>query len=186
MKSVYPFICAVFMVLASCKSADSKATTEQIQSLESLVAGKRFKIESSWAYPQMTTATMQVLNSGILQPGSNASSINLIGNPNFLTISGDSISSYLPYYGERQMSVGYRNNDNAIQLKGPLKDYTVQKGKKQSIVITCDAGSDHEAYNVTIRLYPNLKSNITIVGATRTSISYSGTANHLEEPALEK
>lgn len=186
MKSVYIFICAALMAFSSCKSAGSKVTTAQIQTLENLVASKRFKIESNWAYPQSTAATMQVLNSGILPPGNTAGSINLIGNYNFLTISGDSISSYLPYYGERQMNAGYTNNDGAIQLKGLIKDYSVQKSKKQSITITCEARSDQEVYNVRIRIFPNLRSYITILGASRTSISYSGTANRIEEDTIVK
>lgn len=162
------------MAALSCKSSKSKFTDSQIKTLETLVEKRNFTIESDWAYPQVSTAMQQVLNSGILQPGNAAGAISLIGNSNFLTITGDSITSYLPYFGERQMSVDYGGRDSAIQLKGLIENYTEEKGKNNVSILKFDANSKSENFRVSIRLFPNLKSEIIILGATRFPISYAG------------
>ncbi|WP_034045503.1 DUF4251 domain-containing protein [Wocania ichthyoenteri] len=174
MKSICIIVVVVSIAFFSCKSSSSQVTDEQMKAFEDLVENKNFKIESDWAYPQTTTATQQVLNSGLLPPGSSSGAINLIGNSNFLTISGDSIASYLPYFGERQTNVGYGGNDSAIQLEGVIENYHVAKGKKDSYTISCDAKNKSEHFKVIIKLFPNLKSYVTLTGATRNSISYSG------------
>ncbi|MFD1613687.1 DUF4251 domain-containing protein [Gelatiniphilus marinus] len=164
----------VAIAFFSCKSASSKITDEQIEALEVLVENRNFTIESTWAHPQTTLATQQVFNSGLLPAGSSSGAINLIGNSNFLTISGDSITSYLPYFGERQMHVGYGGNNGAIQFNGIVENYTVTEGKRDSYTISCTAKRKTERFKVTIKLFPNLKSYITLTSASRNSISYSG------------
>lgn len=167
-------ICVVSLTFMSCKSARSQATNEQIETLKNLVENRNFSLEFLWAYPQATGATQQVLNSKVLQAGSSAGAINLIGNSNFLTISGDTISSYLPYFGERRGSVAYSGKDSAIQLDGVLENFKVSEGKHHSYSLSFDARSKSEHFKVVIRLYPNLKSYLTVIGDSRTSISYSG------------
>ena len=179
MKPVYFISIVVFSAFFSCKSASSKVTDEQIQALERLVENKNFNIESTWAYPQTTMALQQVLNAGLLQPGNSPGAINLIGNSNFLKISGDSITSFLPYFGERQMNVGYGGTDSAIQLLGTIENYTTRKGKQHSYTISCDAKSKTEHFRIIIKLYPNLKSNTTVLGTSRNAITYSGQVKSL-------
>ena len=70
MKALKLFIgIALSVILFSC--GPSKTMTQaQIDALDQLVQSKQFKIESNWAYPMTTTAMQQVLNSGLLAPGS--------------------------------------------------------------------------------------------------------------------
>ncbi|KJD32854.1 hypothetical protein PK35_07695 [Tamlana nanhaiensis] len=165
----------VFVLLVfSCKSSKNTASDAQIKALANLVENKTFFIESNWAYPQTTNAMQQVLNSGILQPGSNANSINLVGNSNFLKVSGDSIYSYLPYFGERQMQVAYGGGDSAIEFNGIMENYKIVKRKDQGYNITFNAKSNAESFNVFITLWPSLKSNMSLNSASRFPIRYSG------------
>lgn len=174
MRHLYCFI--LFLLVVSCNASKSTATQEEIEALDSLVIGKRFVIESSWVYPQMTNAMQQISNAGILGPGNNAGSISLIGNPNFLKIAQDSISSYLPYFGERQMNVGYGmgNDGGSIKLKGLIKNYKIEKNKDNSYNISFDADNKNENFSVYLRLFPNLNSTIRINSSSRFSISYQG------------
>ena len=165
----------------SCKSSKSKVTDAQIKALDILVENKNYTIESDWAHPLVTNAMQQVLNSGILGAGSSANAINLIGNSNFLTISGDSIKSYLPYFGERQMNVGYAGRDSGIQLQGLLENYTVEKGKNNSYTISFSAKGKTEKFRVNIVLFPNLKSDMQLIGNGRFPISYTGQVESLEK-----
>ncbi|MFD2726051.1 DUF4251 domain-containing protein [Hyunsoonleella rubra] len=164
------------MLCVSCKSSKSTATPAEIEALSLLVESKDFNIESNWAYPQTTYAMQQVLNSGLLFPNNGGSAINLIGNPNFLKISGDSISSFLPYFGERQMQITYNGQDTAIQLNGLMENYEIAEGKNNSYNISFSANSavNNERFRVFITLFPNLKSNIRVNSTGRFSIGYSG------------
>lgn len=178
MNSNYLFICVFLITLSSCKPAEY--TQNQITVFETLIKNKSYSIESNIAYPQVTNAMQQVLNSGILRPGNSASAISLIGNSNFLTVSRDSISSYLPYFGERRMNVGYNGSDSAIQLIGVLENYQVKRGKRQSYTISFNAKTKTESFVVIITLFPNLKSNLELIAIGRSSISYNGHVKALE------
>ena len=127
MKLQYFIFWVLSITLISCGSTKNTPSEEQFNTLALLVKTQSFSIESDWAYPQATYALQQVLNSGLLQPGNSSNAINLIGNSNFLTIKGDSITSYLPYFGERQMNLQYGGGDSAIQFSGLLEDYKITK-----------------------------------------------------------
>ena len=176
MKIVYPVFGCLLFIFFSCGSSKPRTNLEDIQALKKIIESKHFFIESDMAYPRVTNAVQQVLNTFALQTGGNASSINLIGNPNFLKISGDNISSYLPYFGERQMGVGI-NSDSAIELHGVMEDYHVEKSKNESYLITFNARSKEEFYNVLIKVFPNLKCELMLNGSTRLGIRYSGDLN---------
>ncbi len=162
------------LVVVGCKSSKDTVSPAQIESFNNLVNSKKFTIESDWAYPQVTNAMSQVLSGQLLPPGSNANAINLIGNSNFLTIKGDSITSYLPYFGERQMQVAYGGRDGAIQFNGIMEDVEIKEEKNNRKVITFKANSNSENFNVIITLFPNMKSQIMLRGSSRFFIQYSG------------
>ncbi len=172
MKSFYFFI--GILIIFSCKASKSAATQAEIDALNTIVKNQKFHIESDWAYPQVTNAVQQVLSSGLMQPGSTPNAINLIGNDNFLAIKGDSITSFLPYYGERRMQVAYNGSDSAIQFNGILEDYIATQNKDHSYTISFEATSNSENFQVFIKLYPNLKARMTLNGNSRLTISYSG------------
>ncbi|WP_338360170.1 DUF4251 domain-containing protein [Yeosuana marina] len=181
MKSKYLIICILMVTVLSCSSSKSPITEAQIKALDSIMAKPDFSIKSDWAYPQATLAMQQIANSGLLGSGNVANAINLIGNYNFLTISGDSISSHLPYYGERQMHVDYNGGDSAIEFKGLVENYKALKNKNKSYTITFSAKSKSETFNTTLTIFPNLKANILLSGSSRNSIRYSGTVSKAKE-----
>lgn len=174
MKSIYLLIGLLIIATTSCKSSKSVASQAEIDALQTMVANKQFRIVSDWAYPQVTNAMQQVLSSGLLQPGSAGGGINLIGNTNFLRVSGDSITSYLPYYGERQMQVAYGGGDSAIEFKGLVENYKAVQNEDHSYTISFEAKSNSESFNVYIQLSPNLNSYMTVNGTSRHTIRYSG------------
>ena len=181
MKGLYVFIFGFILITFSCKSSKTSATPAQIEALGQLVSNKSFEIESNWAYPQLTNAMQQILNSGLMMPGNSASGINLIGNPNFLKIEGDSIKSYLPYYGERQMQVSLSGNDSAIQFDGLMKDLEVIKNKDESYTLKFDANSKRENFQVFVRVFPTMKSSMVLNGDSRFTIRYDGDINPIEK-----
>lgn len=165
---------ALILIITACNSSKTVATQSQKDKLKSIVDNKEFRVESEWAYPMVTTATQRVMNSGLLNPGDNASAMNLLGNPNFLEIKGDSITSFLPYFGERQMQVAYGGQDSAIEFNGLMENYEVMTNKHEGYDINFEAKSNSENFNVTITLYPNEKVDMILNGNSRFPIRYSG------------
>jgi len=180
MKISYFFVALSFVIIVSCNSQKTVLNQTELYAFDKLVKSQHFRIESNWAYPLTTVAMQQVLNSGLLPPGSAAGSISLVSNSNFLKISGDSISSYLPYFGERQMLVEYGGGNSSIEFKGIAENYKTVKNKNNSYTITFDAKSNSEKFNVTIRLTPNLKSNIFMSSGSRNAIRYSGEVERID------
>ncbi|MCH4554092.1 MULTISPECIES: DUF4251 domain-containing protein [Aestuariibaculum] len=176
------FVLSLFtLTLISCGSTQTAATPAEIEALKKLVDSKTFYIESDWAYPQITAAMSQVLNSPLMQPGSGGGGVNLIGNSNFLKLEGDSITSYLPYFGERRMGAAYGGTDNSIEFKGLVEDYRVKANKHSGYTINFDAKSNNENFTVSVDLFPNMKSSMTLTGNTRTPIQYTGKVSAKKE-----
>lgn len=189
MKSYFKYyVIGMFVLTAiiSCSTTKNKFTQADILKLDSLVTQKQFTIESDMASTQITSAMQQVYNVRLMPAGSGVGNVNLIGNYNFLTISGDSISSHLPYFGEVRSSANYGSNNGAITFKGTTKNYTVIKNKDASYNILFDAKSNTESFEVNIKLFPNLHSSIFLNGFTRSSIRYDGTVRSSKKTETQK
>lgn len=180
MKTRYILIVLVCTFIVSCSSTKTNATPEQLQALDELVESQSFVIESEWALPQTSSSLIALQNSGLLAPGDNASRFSLIGNPNFLKLKGEAIESHLPYFGERQM-VNNRNDEGGIKLENTIKNYKVEKNEDSSYTLKFDARSQNEGYKITIRLFPNLKSEMLLIGSKRFPIRYTGRVSSVSE-----
>lgn len=171
------FSMILIMQLIGCSSANRVvAPSNESRALDQLVATKNYVIESDWASPQVTAAMASIANSGLLGPGNNANNINLIGNPNFLKVEGDTISAFLPYYGERQMGGGYAT-DNGIEFKGIPEKYSLEKNEtKQSYVMkfSMKAEDSNEIFDFIVDFYSNKRTNIKVNSSFRFPISYQG------------
>jgi len=165
-------VTCVFII--ACSSTKTTATPQQLKTLDELVAHQNFSIESDYALPLVTNSLSALQNSGILAPGENIGRISLMNNANELVLKGSQISSKLPYFGEIQQSTGYNGSDNSIVLDGEIKDYRVTKNKDGSYTLKFNAKSKGENFDVSIILYPNFNSEMTLKGAKRFPIRYTG------------
>lgn len=52
---------------------------------------------------------VSISSSRLFPPGGTVSRIDLTSNANYSEVHGDSISVYLPYFGERQMGYAFEN-----------------------------------------------------------------------------
>lgn len=149
--------------------------TAESGKLDEMIDQKSFEIVSEWAMPMMTNSINSIGNAGLFPPGSAGSRITLIGNPNYLRVFGDSVSAYLPYYGERQMGGGYNSTTTAIKFKGIPKDFEITKdGKDNSYDVSFEINDKMENYNVNLKLFRNLTGSISVNSSQRFQIRYSG------------
>lgn len=175
MKTKCLFLVFIISLLCSCSASKTKATTEQIQALNQLVDGRKFTIESEWALPSVTNGMIAAQNVRLLAPGNSANRIHLLDQPNQLTIHADFVQAELPYFGEVQIPSGYMSSeDNNIIFDGHLKDYKAVRNNDNSYTLQFRTKSHSENFKVIIVVFPNLKTKMTLQGANRFPIQYSG------------
>ncbi|WP_339704567.1 DUF4251 domain-containing protein [uncultured Kriegella sp.] len=171
------------MVFLACGSHSNKTVARaQSRQLDDLVATKSFEIVSDWASPMGTTSMNNVINSGLLGPGNNAGHINLIGNSNYLRVEGDSVSAYLPYFGERQMGGGYDSDGGNIQFEGVPEDYEIKQDEQtKRYEISFKINRKIESFTVRATLMPNLSSTVNITSSQRFPIRYRGNVSEISK-----
>ncbi len=177
------FLIFTSCLLVSCGSSQNlEISTGKSKVLDELVAQKKLEIISDWASPLASSSLNALSNSGLFPAGSTANNINLIGNFNHFRILGDSISVYLPYYGERRISTGFNNRNNNIEFDGVPEDVKITYNeKKQRYLMKFGIRNATEWLRVSVTLYPNMRSDIMIQSNHRTSIQYRGKVVKLEE-----
>lgn len=173
----------MFTVILSCLigCTSSKAPSEaEISQLQGFMQQKSFEFNADWANPMATRSLNSISNAGLFPPGSNAGRINLIGNPNYLRIKGDSVSGYLPYYGERQFNAGY-GSASGIEFDGVAESYTgAYDSKEKAYKIQFKTRNNAERYTIIMLIYPNKKANVSVASSDRFSIRYDGDVKELE------
>lgn len=162
-----------FNAVLSCGSS-REVTQEDMARLERLVQSQHFEIDLQWARPMATNSLNQLVNSGLFQPGDNASQINIQGFSSVFKFEGDTVIADLPYFGERQMGGGY-NSNTGIKFKGIPEQLEITKQENKNFYrINFRISEKTESFQVMMQLYPNMKGFISINSSERTPIRYDG------------
>jgi hypothetical protein len=179
-KLVGPMIVGMFL-MCGCATIP-KNTLAETKALDELLASKMFEIQSDWALPLTTNSLNSIPNAGLLPPGSSASRISLVGNPNYLRVQGDSITAYLPYFGEQQMGAGYNREGGAVQFSGvPISYEAIKDEKRQRYEINFRIRNKTETYTVNLSLFPKKVSVINVISTHRFTIRYEGRVGPLSK-----
>lgn len=169
------FLLVFFGLLGGIAIAQESEKEGREKSLETIVEGKEFRIESTWARAQGGTGVNAIAEAGLQQPGSSGNRFNLIGNFNYLEMKGDSVAAYLPYFGEQQFGNGHYSDQTAIEFEGIPRKLSIEKNeKKKRYDVSFEIDRDLETFQVNIQLYHNLKSQITVNSNQRFVIRYDG------------
>ena len=174
---------AVIMLLLMMSCSSSKLLTEaQKQELQAWGTEKAFEIESDWAKPMPTAAFNAVANTGILGLGNSAGSINILGNINYFKMKGDTITGYLPYYGERYMGGGY-NNNIAIEFNGIPRSKEIkwnEQKQRAEMRFSIYQKDNNELYDIFIMIFSNKTTRMDVNSSERSLITYEGKIKPLE------
>ncbi len=170
-----------FISLLSCGSHSKTANaTVKSQKLDDLIAKNKLEIVSDWALPMATSSLNSIANAGLLGPGNSPGRINLIGNSNYIRIEGDSVSAYLPYFGERQMGGGYDSDNGNIQFEGVPENYKVIHDEQTNrYEIQFNIKRKAESFTVRATLMPNLSSTVNVNSSQRFPIRYQGKVSEI-------
>jgi len=147
----------LLLVVVSCGSSfqtkESKET--ELKKISRIMEGGTFSIENEWAYPF------------------SGSRIDLIGNPNFFKIDGDSADVNLPYFGVRQF--GGFGDRGGIIFNEPITDVIIEQGKNaKSMVMKFNAKQGTENLQFYVTIFPNNRTDISVNSSQRDIISYQG------------
>ncbi len=170
------WLMAIVLVLSSCSSAKTPATPEQLAQLQSLVESRNFTFEADFALPQTSQAYINAANPTVARAGGNSlSRISLRGEGYFLRIKGDSVASYLPYYGVRDNFSEYGRPDG-IELDSELEDVKLDKKSSGAYQMRFFARRKTERFQITLDLFPGGKANMSVYSGQRDAIRYEGRA----------
>lgn len=190
MKKRYTYYLLLLLLFTACKSAETKLKTEDTQQalaeLETILNQKKYRIDIHTIMPFNTMATTQVLNALLVpRTGNSANRIDVSGDGNFIEIQDSIASSYLPFFGEIQMSTSIiGGTDSAIQFKSLFEDYSVEPYKNEdAFVVKFKANQENqnmESFNVRMIVFLNKGADITLLSSHRNFIRYQGDLRVLE------
>ncbi|MBZ9729708.1 DUF4251 domain-containing protein [Salegentibacter sp. JZCK2] len=161
MKSLlrYLYIIITLFLIHSCGSS---AYTAKIASINSLIESLEFEIEHDWVSPL------------------GGPRIYIMDNPNFIRFKNDSVNLFLPFFGERFSGGGY-NNQGGIVYEGPLNNFEILDGDKNTRIIKFRTKQSSETLDFSINIFPEGNVTTRVNSTERSFISYQGRIKELEE-----
>lgn len=145
-------ICAT-LLLGACATMSSSEKAKIALRVDSMIDARKFKI---------TISMMNALR-GNTRPVS----------PEFyLRINGDSLFSYLPYFG-RAYSVPY-GGGKGLNFDSMIDEYNVEKKKKDCTSIVLMTKNNEDYYKYRINIYDNGHADIIVIPQRRDQISFEG------------
>ena len=173
---------AVLTLFWGCKvNKFDKNETEakDLAVLKTILAEKNYRIAIEVAYPFVSAATTQVSNVLLRNTGNTANRIDLRGDGNFIEIKNDTLTGYLPFFGEQRLNAGeYGGKDLSIQFEEPLQDLKKKidsdKGVLELAFTAKQKGNSNERYDIDVKIYSNKNVSVYITPVYRTFMRYSG------------
>jgi len=93
-------------------------------------------------------------------------------SPYSLTIQGDTLISYLPYFG-RAYNIPY-GGGKGLNFTAPLFDYSLSFNSKGTANISLRARSEEDVFLYNIEIFNNWKATIRVTSNNRQEISFYG------------
>ncbi len=152
------------ILFTACGGSKNVNNSKDFEQLRNTVHNEGFEIENQWLNPL------------------GGSMINLIGNPNFIRFTKDSVNIFLPYFGERRSGGGYGNRSGGILYEGEPKELTITEDENEKNIMVRFSGQQRsENLRFLIILYPDGGANTSVTTSQRDAISYRGTFRVLPE-----
>ena len=145
----------LFLGGQSLYSQSKKEKREQKEKeIKEMIDEKRFTIDVNRALP-MGGRTVNLTSSYSLE------------------MRGDSVVSYLPYFG-RAYSAPYGGGNGGVRFEKSITDYQCSYNKKGTAQIKFVARTDDDTYRFDVQVYPNGSAFINVTPVNKQSITYHG------------
>jgi hypothetical protein len=169
-------ISLVLLFAVGCSSAKIAVDPVKAKEIKEMIDNKSFTVMMTTASP-LAQAEMMQLNALLVQ-GSTPNRILLTSGQDYFTMSGDSISADLPYYGVRQQGGEYNMKKGGVIFDGAYKSYKVDfNEKKRMYTLRYRIAHNRESFNVVLRIFTNGKAEVFVNTSHRTAINYDGTVS---------
>ena len=160
--------------LMSCASTINVA--ERNEKINSLVDGGVFEIKNEVATPVAGKSMMMV--SDIIAPRDNATNLSLDRNDSYFKIKNDSISVYLPFFGERRiLNYGHSatNHESFIVYTGvPQRLKSSFDKEKNEYRYDMRFKRNRESFRIRLTIQGNGSTRLFVSSTNRSSIFYLG------------
>lgn len=91
----------------------------------------------------------------------------------FLRLSGDTVQSYLPYFG-RSYSAPISGSRGGMDFTSTDFGYQAGQGRKDATLIVIEPRSGTDVRQITLQVYPNGNASLQAISNNRSAISYNG------------
>jgi len=151
MKNIKAFLIlfAISILAASGINAQKKNPDE----IKKLVESKNYVFRAQWVNPQASTSRQ-------------------LTSDYDLTIAGDSVISYLPYFG-RAYVAPINPSEGGIKFTSTQFDYQLSNGGK-SWKVTIQPKDAPEVQQLYLDIFDNGKATLQVISTNRQSISFNG------------
>ncbi len=123
---------------------------------KSLLDSGVYTFDAEWMYPR------------------NSVQLNLVGNPGYIRIDGNTIDMYLPYRGIVRIGGGL-NQRAGIYHDGELAAYTItHNDDKQTSEINLQVKTTVELFDINIKVQSKANTTVFISSSKRDAIRYQG------------
>jgi hypothetical protein len=95
-------------------------------------------------------------------------------SPYEVTVSRDTIVSYLPFFGVAYSGVGYSPDDNGIKFTSTKFDYQTQSLKNGGYRIFIKPKDTNNATQMQLTVFANGNADLSVVSANRQRIRFDG------------
>lgn len=158
MKKLLVFVIAA-VLLASCASlhnGQGEANAEQKASqIEDSINNRTFKVEFNYVNP-------------LSMPS------HYLTTTYTLRLSGDSVCSFLPYFGRAYRSNPANNDRSPLTFNSPVTGSTIVKGRKKDYTIVFKTRNETELFEYTLKIFLSGQAYLTVNSSDRETISFNG------------
>jgi hypothetical protein len=106
-----------------------------------------------------------------------------LSSPYSVTVKGDELVSYLPYFGEAY-NIPY-GGGKGLNFKAKINSYNFIYDNKGKAVIELETKNEEGQYKYHIEIFPNGSASVNVTSYNRQPISFLGTAKELEKSETE-
>lgn len=106
--------------------------------------------------------------------------IDLSVIPNFIKFKPDFIKSEMPFFGRGFSGLGYGGSDAGLKFEGKPEKFVVTKHKK-GYRIDVTVKGEQDFFNISLSVFFEGSSTLTIISNNRESISYFGEISAIEK-----
>jgi hypothetical protein len=146
------FVATIFFAAcATSKSPTAAATSDEI--------GRLLENKSFTFVPQTATPT--------------GSRTRQVTADFFFRLSGDTVQSYLPYFG-RSFSAPVTTSRGAMDFTTTNFGYQVSQGRRGATLIVIEPRSGTDVRQITMQVFPNGNASLQALSNNRSAISYNG------------